>query len=50
MPTILLALADKYGNIVGNTNTAKLTVRVDRTYNEKNIKSLTYSPVLEGTT
>jgi hypothetical protein len=27
-----IALADMYGNIVGNTNNAKLTVRVDGTY------------------
>jgi len=45
-----LALADKYGNIVGNTNSAKVTIRVDVSYNSDNASSLTYSPILEGTT
>jgi hypothetical protein len=42
-----LALADKYNNIVGNTNSAKLTVRVDTTFN-KDGKSLEYAPIIEG--
>jgi hypothetical protein len=45
---MLIALADKYGNIVGNDNSAKLTVRVDVTYNYDDPASLLYSPVLEG--
>ena len=43
-----IGLADKYNNIVGNTNSAKLTVRVDMTYNQNNSASLTYSPVVNG--
>jgi uncharacterized lipoprotein YajG len=45
---MLLALADKYNNIVGNTNTVTLTVRVDTTYNDVNQSSLTYPPIVEG--
>jgi hypothetical protein len=43
-----IALADKYNNIVGNTNTAKATVRVDATYNNNDASALQYSPVLTG--
>lgn len=43
-----MALADKYDNIVGNSNTAKLTVRIDTTFNKDNPESFTYSPILEG--
>ena len=28
-----MALVDKYGNIVGNTNTDKVTIRVDVEFN-----------------
>jgi hypothetical protein len=42
-----LALADKYNNIVGNKNSAKLTIRVDTTYN-KDAKSIDYAPIIEG--
>jgi hypothetical protein len=42
-----MALADKYNNIVGNTNNAKITVRVDSSFN-KNKSSLRYSPIVEG--
>jgi len=48
IPNIFIALADKYGNIVGNDISAKLTVRVDITYNTDDLSSLTYSPVLNG--
>ena len=33
MPNIFIALADKYNNIVGNTNTASLSVDVSLSYN-----------------
>ena len=33
---MLVALADKYNNIVGNENSAKVTVRVDSTFNKDN--------------
>ena len=42
-----MALADKYNTIVGNTNTAKITLRVDTTFN-KNASALKYAPILEG--
>ena len=29
-----LALSDKYNNIVGNTNSATLSIRIDTSYNE----------------
>ena len=43
-----LALGDKYGNVVGNTNTAKITLRVDTAYDSKDPRSKLFSPVLEG--
>ena len=43
-----LALADKYGTIVGNTNSALLTVIVDSSFNSDNPESLTYPATLEG--
>jgi hypothetical protein len=48
LPTVYLALADKYNNIVGNTNTNKITIRIDVSYNAKKMESLKYAPVLEG--
>lgn len=48
IPQIFLALADMYNNIVGNTNTAMVTIRVDTTYNSNSPNSLKYSPILEG--
>ena len=45
---IFIALVDKYGTIVGNDITSKLTVRVDITYNDGNPLALEYDPVLTG--
>ena len=48
---MFLALADKYGQIVGDINEeAKITIRVDATFNEGKADSLKYFPVLEGET
>jgi hypothetical protein len=43
-----VALVDKYNTIVGNTNQAKLIVKVDPVYNINNSKSLKYMPMIEG--
>ena len=43
-----LALADKYNNIVGNTNSNKVSLRVDTAYNKNDKDSLKYLPFLEG--
>ena len=45
--TMYIGLADKYGNIVGNTNSASLSVSVQTTYNTDPL-SLMYTPVLSG--
>ena len=45
-----MALADKYNQIVGNTNSAFLTVRVDTVFNSYDPNSLVYLPLIAGTT
>jgi hypothetical protein len=44
-----IALTDMYDNIVGNTNSAKLTLRVDTTYTTNDPYASRYPPILEGT-
>jgi len=48
IPVLYIALVDKYGNIVGNDISSKLTVRVDITFNDDIPESLVYDPVLTG--
>lgn len=48
LDTMYIALADMYGNIVGNTNSAKLTVRVDGTYTGNERSVVKYQPIIEG--
>ena len=45
-----MALADKYDQIVGNSNSAKISIRIDASYNSEDDGSLQYSPILEGDT
>jgi hypothetical protein len=43
-------LADKYGNIVGNTDIPTVTVRVNSDYLANDTDAYTYFPVIEGST
>lgn len=45
LPTIYIAVADKYGQIVGTDNTSKLIVSVIA---PKNSDALKYPPSIEG--
>mmetsp|Transcript_30377 Transcript_30377/g.22549 ORF Transcript_30377/g.22549 Transcript_30377/m.22549 type:complete len:135 (+) Transcript_30377:164-568(+) len=48
IPTIYMALVDKYGTIVANDHDSSASVRVDISYNEKQPESLKYDPVVTG--
>ena len=50
MDLVYLALADKYGQVVGNNNEAKVSVRIDATFVSGENGDQLYAPILEGST